>query len=271
MTPFNATKGYNPIVPTDFIAKELSERFPAGKQSQQAQNYLDKLNANLTEAETAMNLAALTYKTQSDKLRVYWQDGMFEIGKQVLLSTANIQDVDTISKDITNEGMVAATRKLMPLFIGPFKVKSMRGPSVSIPAKRNSKGKIIREVLERQVTVELELPKHFQISPIRHVSELRPYFKRQSGFNTVTDIALPPAFERDGESFYYVKRILKHDSRTNSFLVEWEGYSENTWEPAANLQEHALASIDEYFAAQPRDVRRSTRQTKRGTVLWMGV
>ena len=116
------------------------------------------MELNFQRAVDALNASSFSYKNKSDAVRTQWVEGAFDVDKLVLLSTGNIQDIDTIGKDVTDEGMVAATRKLMPLYIGPFKIKALKGPTVTIPAKRDSQGVIIREELKRHISVELDLP-----------------------------------------------------------------------------------------------------------------
>ena len=110
-----------------------------------------------------------------------WKEDIFEIGKQVLLSTRNLQDLAAITKQATRVTKTT-TRKLMPLYIGPYTIKSLRGPLIKVPGTDPE--------LMRQVTVELDLPKYFDISPIRHCSELRPFYDEE--FNPVTTVRTPP-------------------------------------------------------------------------------
>ena len=77
-------------------------------------------------------------------------------------------------------------------------------------------------------------------------------------------VLTPPPLRSEGDDAddteYYVTRILKHDSKKDLYLVEWHGSNVNTWEPALLLEPNAKETIDEYWASQPRDIRRPTRQ-----------
>ena len=263
MTPFEATKGYHPRGPADYIAHQISTHYPAGTSTKRAKEYQAQLQTNLNKAIDALNTASISYKRKSDATQSHWVEGKFEVGNQVLLSTANIQSVDTIGKH-SDEGMTAATRKLMPLYIGPFTITQLKGPPIQVPAKVDSKGTVIRPAVERHVSVKLNLPTQLNLSPIRHISELRPYYARDSIFDTSTEIGVPPPRFQE----HYVKALLKHDTKLNAYLVACEGSAPNTWEPVENLLPNAQELIDEYWRNQPRDIRRKARTTRRINAIW---
>ena len=85
--------------------------------------------------------------------------------------------------------------------------------------------------IQRQITAELILPKYLGISTKRHCTELKPYI--ESEFNSATDYRVPPT-TTEGE--YAVEKILRHDSKTNRFHVQWVGTRQHTWEPLQNLE-----------------------------------
>ncbi|KAJ9524069.1 hypothetical protein QJQ45_022572, partial [Haematococcus lacustris] len=126
----------------------------------------------------------------------------YKVGQMVLLSTKNMR---------LKPGKA---RKLLPRFVGPFKVLGLVG----------------------QVAVNLQLPTSMsRLHPVFHVSLIKPYTGTDVGF-------MPPPVEwLDEEPVYYVERLLDHRQvhagKAKEYLVQWEGYDadHNTWEPRSNL------------------------------------
>ncbi|KAJ9518956.1 hypothetical protein QJQ45_026201 [Haematococcus lacustris] len=130
------------------------------------------------------------------------RDVHYKVGQMVLLSTKNMR---------LKPGKA---RKLLPRFVGPFKVLDLVG----------------------QVAVNLQLPVSMsRLHPVFHVSLIKPYTGTDVGF-------MPPPVEwLDEEPVYYVERLLDHRhvhaGKAKEYLVQWEGYDadHNTWEPRSNL------------------------------------
>ncbi|KAJ9522359.1 hypothetical protein QJQ45_008168 [Haematococcus lacustris] len=110
--------------------------------------------------------------------------------------------------------MVGKTRKLLPRYVGPFRIEAHVGRDA----------------------VKLTLPPAMsRIHPVFHVSLLRPY---EGNFGR-----LPPTELGwlDDSPQYEVERIVNHRhvraGKAKEYLVKWKGYddSDNTWEPASNL------------------------------------
>ncbi|KAJ9505186.1 hypothetical protein QJQ45_006782, partial [Haematococcus lacustris] len=129
-------------------------------------------------------------------------DSVFQVGDRVLLSTMNLRN------------MVGKARKLLPRYVGPFRIEAHVGEDV----------------------VKLTLPPAMSsIHPVFHVSLLRPY---EGNFGR-----LPPTELGwlDDSPQYEVERIVNHrhvrGGKAKEYLVKWKGYedSDNTWEPASNL------------------------------------
>ncbi|KAJ9522275.1 hypothetical protein QJQ45_008106 [Haematococcus lacustris] len=129
-------------------------------------------------------------------------DSMFQVGDRVLLSTMNLRN------------MVGKARKLLPRYVGPFRIEAHVGRDA----------------------VKLTLPPAMsRIHPVFHVSLLRPY---EGNFGR-----LPPTELGwlDDSPQYEVERIVNHRhvraGKAKEYLVKWKGYddSDNTWEPASNL------------------------------------
>jgi hypothetical protein len=142
----------------------------------------------------------------------------FDVGDDVLLSTRNIR--------LAHPG----THKLLPKFIGPFKVTMKVGP----------------------VAYELELPANLRIHDVFHVSLLKAYVPGRSPVP-------PPAVLLDGSLEYEVEQIMAQRERRvgkrtrNEYLVKWLGYGHehDTWEPEANLSNCARL-VAEFLAVQQR-------------------
>ncbi|KAJ9531173.1 hypothetical protein QJQ45_000822 [Haematococcus lacustris] len=143
-------------------------------------------------------------KTLERVMRVFWKssDSGFQVGDRVLLSTMNLRN------------MVGKARKLLPRYVGPFRIEAHVGDDA----------------------VKLTLPPAMsRIHPVFHVSLLRPY---EGNFGR-----LPPTELGwlDDSPQYEVERIVSHRhvraGKAKEFLVKWKGYedSDNTWEPASNL------------------------------------
>ncbi|KAJ9510078.1 hypothetical protein QJQ45_011724 [Haematococcus lacustris] len=129
-------------------------------------------------------------------------DSVFQLGDRVLLSTMNLRN------------MVGKARKLLPRYVGPFRIEAHVGEDA----------------------VKLTLPPAMsRIHPVFHVSLLRPY---EGNFGR-----LPPTELGwlDDSPQYEVERIVSHRhvraGKAKEYLVKWKGYedSDNTWEPASNL------------------------------------
>ncbi|KAJ9519502.1 hypothetical protein QJQ45_000686 [Haematococcus lacustris] len=143
-------------------------------------------------------------KTLERVMRVFWKssDSVFQVGDRVLLSTMKLRS------------MVGKARKLLPRYVGPFRIEAHVGEDA----------------------VKLTLPPAMsRIHPVFHVSLLRPY---EGNFGR-----LPPTELGwlDDSPQYEVERIVNHRhvraGKAKEYLVKWKGYedSDNTWEPASNL------------------------------------
>ena len=109
----------------------------------------------------------------------------------------------------------ALTVKLLPRFIGPFKILQRIG----------------------EQAYELELPPTMKIHDVFHVSLLRPYHEDGAYQPPPVTILL------DGEEEFEVDSVLdvrkEPGSRSKkTYLVRWAGYGpeHDTWEPESNLQ-----------------------------------
>jgi hypothetical protein len=155
---------------------------------------------------------------------------VFAVGEKVLLRSTNFR----FKGD--------HTRKLMPRFLGPFKVIKAVG----------------------NVAYKLELPPHLKVHPVFHVSQLEAY--RADGRYQPP----PPEVMVDGIPEYEVTAIK--DKRVGrggkvSYLVAWKGYGpeHDTWEPLGHLRNarDAVAKFEATTGRRPSRVGGSVRTQKR--------
>jgi Chromo (CHRromatin Organisation MOdifier) domain len=144
------------------------------------------------------------------------------VGQYVLLSSKNIK--------IASSG----TPKLLPRYLGPFKVVRLVGTSA----------------------VELDLPAGWKIHPVFHVSLLKLWDGPL--------IQEPLTVLVEGFPEYTVDTILSHRLQTRGrgrpvtmYLVKWQGFGEehNTWEPESHLTADGMytnSKLTEYWSSIPR-------------------
>ncbi|MGQ2964139.1 MAG: DDE-type integrase/transposase/recombinase, partial [Agrobacterium sp.] len=192
-TPFLINYGQSPVTP---VTHELPRLPPP-----MAQFFSDGWEKGVQEARRCMKLAQSRQSNGANPHRKS-SDSMFQVGDRVLLSTMNLRN------------MVGKARKLLPRYVGPFRIEAHVGRDA----------------------VKLTLPPAMsRIHPVFHVSLLRPY---EGNFGR-----LPPTELGwlDDSPQYEVERIVNHRhvraGKAKEYLVKWKGYddSDNTWEPASNL------------------------------------
>jgi hypothetical protein len=214
-TPFRLNYGCDPLTP---LSLEAQTSVPA------VQECVSSMQEALVEARKAL-LAA------QDRQKAYYDTGRkeqeFEVGQEVLLNSTNLRFRPT------------GARKLMPKWVGPFRVTRRIGQSA----------------------YELALPKSMPIHPVFHTALLRLF--RSDGRHQPP----PLPVDIDGQEEYEVEEILGHEGsgKTRRYLVKWKGYDgpeHNTREPERNLI-HAPVPLRRYCArvglAPPAWLARKTR------------
>lgn len=174
--------------------------------------FMQQMQRRISEARTAHKVATQRQQQYANKKR---RDVSHARGEWVLLSSKNLR-------------FKKGTPKLLPRWVGPFQ--------------------IVRPVGKQ--AYELDLPAHWKIHDVFHVSQLQPY-------NRSGDYQPPPPAEiLEGEPEYEVDHIVRHreiHKHKNKpadieYLVAWRGASpeEYTWEPAIHLK-HAAQAVRTYW------------------------
>ena len=152
-------------------------------------------------------------------------DPEYKIGDQVLLSTVNIR------QRLTKPGQM---KKLMPLWLGPFKIIAKPHPNV----------------------YRLELPPQMHIHPNFNVNLLKPYHENDKTQFPEREFERPGPVEiTDEDQHYEISDII--DNRTYcrklEYLVTWKEWplEDNTWVPATEINAPSL--IKQYWDKKGED------------------
>ncbi|KAJ9534660.1 hypothetical protein QJQ45_002928 [Haematococcus lacustris] len=180
-TPFLVNTGQSPLTPA------LLE-LPGEVYCPSARKLSEWWQSNVKQARHFMEQAQQRQAYLANKGR---REVEFSPGQLVLLSTKNLRLKPGKAK------------KLLPRFIGPFKVLEHVGP----------------------VAVRLDLPPAMaRMHPVFHVALLRPY--------TSEHPHLPPPVDwLDEAPLYEVEKLLAHRGvragRARGYLVKWQGYDDS--------------------------------------------
>jgi hypothetical protein len=164
-------------------------------------NFAKTLKENLARAKASLLAARSCQKLFAEEKRTEVE---LAVGQKVLLSTINFKLVHP------------GTRKLLPKWVGPFRVIERIG----------------------KVAYKVELPPNLKMHNVFHVQLLKKY--RDNGKVQPP----PPPIEIDDSLEYEVERVLGHrevkrgtKQIRKEFLVKWLGYEHehNTWEPEKHL------------------------------------
>ena len=210
-SPFKLVYGFNPVSPgeAELLSIKPVSNVPA------ALKYTADFELSLKQARACLTAAQSRQKAYADGKR---RDVAFKVGEEVLLSTKNLKLL------MSSDG----ARKLLPKFVGPFKVIKQINP----------------------VAYELELPETMKLKHnVFHVSLLKPFHSDRS-YN-------PPALTafEDEHVEYTVERILDHRDRPfrgktrREYLVKWLGYGpeHNTFEPESSCA-NCTDLLNEYWS-----------------------
>jgi hypothetical protein len=204
-SPFQLTYGYNPQILTSVGSSEF-----AG-----VQEFAEGARDNITRAHDAI-IEARVQQTHKANARRREDDQRLREGQEAYLSTENLN----LPK--------ARARKLMPKYIGPYKIKSCD-----------------RELSKYTLELPDELVKR-RIHPTFHASRLRPAIPNDDVRFPNREATFFYDFGDDPEREWTVDSIINHKFRGNSitFDVLWET-GDVTTEPYTNCKE--LAALDRYL------------------------
>jgi len=190
-TPFYMNYGEHPLTP-------MSVEIPITNRVNDAEVIAARISDMVKRARQHLLDAQSRQKKYADQKR---RPCTLKVGDEVLLSTKNI------------ELKVQKNTKLLPRFVGPFKITRAVGP----------------------VAFELDLPAGCKVHKVFHASLLKPYVRT----STTRGFPKPlPVEWIDGDPVYEVEKILLHRDRRvgkgrvkREYLVKWSGYGpeHNLW------------------------------------------
>jgi hypothetical protein len=215
-TPFRLVMGQDPKLPLA-VALHKQHQIPSAFQVAQ------RMQEGLQEATRCLQQAQQRQKAYYDAGRRFLE---FQKGENVLLSTKNLK--------LKRAGATQTTAKLMPKWLGPFKVSHVVGKGA----------------------YRLELPASLSgIHNVFHVSLLKKYKTRDEG----GQVQPPPSplFVQDGQEFFEIEKILLHRINTSGkkifreYYVLWKGFDveNNSWEPESSVSE--TVAFQEYWSDKP--------------------
>ena len=196
-TPFRLNHGRDPRMPVTIRASAVPS----------AAQFADRISNGIATAKHCMEAAQQRQKRYYDQHR---RDVTFELGTDVLLSTKNIHMRAPTGRK--------STPKLLPKWIGPFKV--------------------LEKVGESNLAYKLELPSTLKIHPVFHVSLLKEYLSDGR-------VQPPSPLIIEGEAYFMIERILDHRVSKRGrqtrleYLIKWLDYGSehNSWEPSSSIEE----------------------------------
>uniref|UniRef100_A0AAR2J3M5 Gypsy retrotransposon integrase-like protein 1 n=1 Tax=Pygocentrus nattereri TaxID=42514 RepID=A0AAR2J3M5_PYGNA len=221
LTPFQCVLGYQPSL-APWTAR--SSGIPA------VDDWMRRSEGVWEDTRRRISDILQRYKAQADRHR--GDTPVCCPGDRVWLST----------RDFRFEG---ACRKLLPKFIGPFKILSQ----------------------VNDVTYKVGLPPQYRVNNSFHVSLLKPVVSGPLAEDDPIDV--PPVSERmEDSSTYSVREILDSRRRGGNlqYLIDWEGYGleERCWVAARDVLDPGL--VADYHARRPNRPAPRPRGRPRGSL-----
>ena len=242
-TPFFLNYGRHVVTPLSYeIPARLaqSDTTHTGCEGYQVPDQIPAVTQLTAKVASALKLAKEHLEQARDRQRrvvdPHRRDVVYQVGDRVLLQSKNIS--------LKHPG----TKKLLPRWLGPFRVEARIG----------------------EVAYRLALPASMKrIHPVFHVSKLALY---KEGGRVQPP---PPPIELEGELEYTVENILDkrvrrvRNKQRTEYLVKWAGYGHehNSWEPKRNMTNCAeiLQTFENQYTKHnhPSGARRSKRLKRR--------
>jgi len=250
-TPFELNYGFQPRNPNELITptplREITDMSRAEKEAaKKGDQWLVGLHDKWEKAETSLRKTYQRYERFYNRNHVDTRD-LYPVGCKAYLRTRELANPTTVGRETATGQDEHVKRKLLPFFLGPFRVVEICG--------KNS--------LNRKLALSPSLLEKLG-SDIFHIEKLKPAGERDEPFSVSGPI--PPPTPTDEE--FFVERIVAYEQRTQGkrYLVKWEGYpdAENTWEWEWML-ENAQDKLREFMQTNPvvkNPVKKKTRITQ---------
>jgi len=207
-TPFRLNHGQDPLTP---LSIQAAVKHPA------AGNFVGRMRDTLISAKLALQQAQARQQKSYDARH---RPQSFEVGDMVLLKSTNLIWKGKVS------------RKLMPKYVGPYKVSATAGA----------------------VSYRLELPQQMKIHPVFHTSLLKPWKPSER------HQPQPAAVLIEGAEEWEVETILSHvlpakragKQPPTKYLVRWKGFGPELDELlTADMLANSPVLMQEYWDRHP--------------------
>jgi hypothetical protein len=193
LSPFELMYGYVPHTPASMLAHGASSDFPTARRraEREADAFVARMQALLQSVRDKLEEKKDEMAAVANRDR---RDVTYSVGDRVLLHAKNI--------DYNTADGRRQTRKLLPRYLGPFRVVQVVSP----------------------VAYRLRLPPQIKMHDVFHVSMLQPYTDPRAAFPDRVSLP-PPTILPDGSEGAQVEKILAHKrvGRVDKYLVLWLG------------------------------------------------
>jgi hypothetical protein len=233
LSAFQVASGLSPRSPLDLLSSPTSplgsgqgERSPSS-----AADIANSLRLRLTMAKDALHKKKEEQTAMAEK-RKPPHEVPFKINDLVLLSTKNYPHLQA--------------HKLAPKFVGPFRIKSVRGSSIA-----------------------LDLPARFRIHPTVNEESIRIFTPpAASPWPSRTQPPPPPLVDPQGHPMFIMERFLQERTHRGrrQILVRWKGYGpeEDSWEPYEAVVPQSPLLLEQFRASVPAPAAAPPPRPQRG-------
>ena len=231
-SPFYLNSGQHPLTPVSMLNADSGDTVPSVHQ------FLARLDATLHQTRANILKAQQQQAAQADRHR---RSLRFEVGDEVLLSTAHLRRADT------------AGAKLRERFTGPFQITEVVGPNA----------------------YRLDLPRLWRVHPVQNITNLRLYRDPTVDFPSRPPAPPPPlraaednsAKIWDPESLLCKRRIDDGNGRQHwEVMVHWKdwGNEHDSWEPFESFNLPGLRWVKKLLPTLPLEEADPSPPPRRG-------